>query len=162
MLPRMDWSTAFWSAARAEATFFFCRERKCTLVTGVQIEPQSIDLRGKTHLGLLALLEESLLRLLLGLLLLGEVVGSSDLLEGLGVNTGDVDALGGGDHIAGVDTAEGNAVDLEGAGDEENTLVEVLEEDDTLATEAASEEDQDGTGLEGLADLSGADRLANL
>jgi hypothetical protein len=22
----MDWSTAFWSAARAEATFFFCRE----------------------------------------------------------------------------------------------------------------------------------------
>lgn len=116
----------------------------------------------KTHLGLLALLEESLLRLLLGLLLLGEVIGSSDLLEGLGVNTGDVDALGGGDHIAGVDTAEGNAVDLEGAGDEENTLVEVLEEDDTLATEAASEEDEDGTGLEGLADLSGADRLANL
>jgi hypothetical protein len=38
----------------------------------------------------------------------------------------------------------------------------VLEEDDTLATEAASEEDQDGTGLEGLADLSGADRLADL
>lgn len=116
----------------------------------------------KTYRGLLALLEESLLRLLLGLLLLGEVIGSSDLLEGLGVNTGDVDALGGGDHIAGVDTAEGNAVDLEGAGDEENTLVEVLEEDDTLATEAASEEDQDGTGLESLADLGGADRLANL
>lgn len=38
----------------------------------------------------------------------------------------------------------------------------MLEEDDTLATEAASEEDQDGTGLEGLADLSRADRLANL
>ena len=72
----------------------------------------------ETHLGLLALLEESLLGLLLGLLLLGEVLRSGDLLDGLGVNTGDVDALGGGDNVAGVDTAEGNTVDLEGAGDE--------------------------------------------
>jgi hypothetical protein len=38
----------------------------------------------------------------------------------------------------------------------------VLEEDNTLATETASEEDQDSTGLEGLADLGGADSLANL
>lgn len=126
------------------------------------VEASNRRRRKKTHLGLLALLEESLLGLLLSLLLLGEVVGSRDLLEGLGVNTGNVDTLGGGDNVASVDTAEGNAVDLEGAGDEENTLVEVLEEDDTLATEAASEEDQDGTGLEGLADLSGADRLADL
>lgn len=116
----------------------------------------------KTHLGLLALLEESLLGLLLGLLLLGEVLRGGDLLDGLGVDTGDVDALGGGDHVAGVDTAEGNAVDLEGSGDEEDTLVEVLEEDDTLAAEATSEEDQDGTGLEALADLSGTQSLANL
>lgn len=115
-----------------------------------------------TYLGLLSLLEESLLGLLLSLLLLGEVVGSGDLLEGLGVNTADVDTGAGGDHVTSVDTAEGDTVDLEGTGDEENTLLEVLEENDTLSTEAAGEEDQNGTGLEALADLSGTDSLADL
>lgn len=124
------------------------------------MEFRQVNLR--TYLRLSTLLEESLLGLLLSLLLLGEVLGGRDLLEGLGVNAADVDTLGGGDHVAGVDTADGDTVDLEGAGDEENTLVEVLEEDDTLATEAASEEDQDGTGLEALADLSGTNRLADL
>jgi hypothetical protein len=38
----------------------------------------------------------------------------------------------------------------------------VLEENDTLATEATGEEDQDSTGLEALPDLSGADSLADL
>lgn len=121
-----------------------------------------VDKRLQTYLGLLSLLEESLLGLLLGLLLLGEVVRSRDLLQSLGVNTGDVDALGGGDHVARVHPSERDAVDLEGAGDEENTLVEVLEEDDTLATEATSEEDQDGTGLEALAELGGTQSLADL
>lgn len=116
----------------------------------------------QTYLGLLALLEESLLGLLLSLLLLGEVVGGRDLLQSLGVDAGNVDALGGGDHVAGVDTADGNTVNLEGTGDEENTLVEVLEENDTLATEAASEEDQNGTRLEALTELSGTQSLANL
>jgi len=116
----------------------------------------------QTYLGLLALLEESLLGLLFSLLLLGEVVGGRDLLQSLGVDTGNVDALGGGDHVAGVDTADGNTVNLEGTGDEENTLVEVLEENDTLATKAASEEDQNGTGLEALTKLSGTQSLANL
>ena len=68
----------------------------------------------------------------------------------------------GGDHIAGVDTAEGNTVDLEGTGNEEDTLVEVLEEDNALATEATGKEDEDGTGLEALADLGGTDSLADL
>lgn len=117
---------------------------------------------GRTYLGLLALLEESLLGLLLGGLVLGEVILGGDLLKGLGVNSGDIDTGAGGDNVAGVDTAEGNTVDLEGAGDEEDTLVEVLEENDTLATEAASEEDQDGTGLEALAQLGGTDSLADL
>lgn len=70
-----------------------------------------------TYLGLLSLLEESLLRLLLLALLLGEVVGGGSLLDGLLVHTGDIDALAGGDHIAGVDPSERDAVDLEGAGD---------------------------------------------
>ena len=115
-----------------------------------------------TYLGLLSLLEESLLRLLLGGLVLGEVIPGRDLLDGRLVNTANVDALAGGDHIAGVDTAEGNTVDLEGTGNEEDTLLEVLKEDDTLATEATGEEDQDGTGLEAVPDLSGTKGLAGL
>lgn len=115
-----------------------------------------------TYLGLLSLLEESLLGLLLVDLLLGEVVGGGDLLEGLGVDTADVHLGAGGDHVAGVHTAEGNTVDLEGAGDEEDTLVEVLQEDNTLAAEATGEEDQNGTGLQALTELGGTDSLADL
>lgn len=115
-----------------------------------------------TYLGLLSLLEESLLGLLLLALLLGEVLGGGDLLDGLGVNTADVHALGGGDHVAGVHPSERDAVDLEGTGDQEDTLVEVLEEDDPAATETAGKEDQDGAGLEALADLGGTQSLANL
>ena len=118
--------------------------------------------RPETYLGLLALLEESLLGLLLGLLVLGEVAGGGGLLNGLGVNTGDVDTLGGGDHVAGVHATERDTVDLERTGNKENTLVEVLEENDTLAAETASEEDQDGAGNEGLADLGGTQSLADL
>lgn len=38
----------------------------------------------------------------------------------------------------------------------------MLKEDDTLATEATGEEDQDGTGLEAVPDLSGTKGLAGL
>jgi hypothetical protein len=38
----------------------------------------------------------------------------------------------------------------------------VLEEDNTLATETAGEEDQNGAGLEALAQLGRADGLASL
>ncbi|GMF72767.1 unnamed protein product [Aspergillus oryzae] len=78
------------------------------------------------------------------------------------VDAADVDAGAGGDHIAGVDTTKGNTVDLEGAGDEEDTLVKVLEEDNTLATEATGEEDQDSTGLEAFPELGGTNSLADL
>ena len=37
----------------------------------------------------------------------------------------------------------------------------MLEEDDTLATEATGEEDQDGTGLEALPELGGTESLAD-
>lgn len=114
-------------------------------------------------LGLLALLEESLLRaLLVGLLVAGEVVGVGDLLEGLAVKTVDGDGGTGGDHVAGVDATERDTVDLEGTGDEEDTLVEGLEENDALATETASEKDEDGTGLEGSTGLVGVLGLASL
>lgn len=116
-----------------------------------------------SYLWLLSLLEESLLA---GLLLLGllanKVLGLGDLVDLLGVDTGQVNLLGGGDDVSGVDSSQGHTVDLEGTGDEQNTLVEGLEENDTLATEAASQQDQDGAGLQGGAGLPGADGLANL
>jgi hypothetical protein len=58
--------------------------------------------------------------------------------------------VGSSDNVAGVDAAEGNTVDFERTSNEENTLAEVLQEDDTLATETTSEENKDGTGGEGF------------
>jgi len=86
----------------------------------------------------------------------------SDLLDLLLVEAGDVDLVGGGDDVSGVDAAQGDTVDLEGAGDEENTLVEVLEEDNALAAESASEKDQDGAGLQRLAGSPSTGGLADL
>lgn len=115
-----------------------------------------------SYLWLLSLLEESLLaRLLLGLLA-NEVLGLGDLVNLGSVDTGEVNLLGGGDDVSGVDSSQGNTVDLEGASDEEDTLVEGLQEDDTLAAETASEQDQDGAGLQRLAGLPAADGLADL
>lgn len=64
-----------------------------------------------------------------------------DLVNLLLVEAGDVDLVGGGNDVSGVDAAQGDTVDLEGTGDEEDALVEVLEEDDALATETAGKED---------------------
>lgn len=114
-------------------------------------------------LGLLALLEESLLgALLVGLLVAGEVVRVGDLLEGLAVEAVDGDGGAGGNHVAGVDAAERDTVDLEGTGDQENTLVEGLKEHNALATEAASEKDEDGTRLKGSTGLVRVLGLAGL
>lgn len=114
-------------------------------------------------LGLLTLLEESLLgTLLVGLLVAGEVLLVGDLLEGLVVEAAERNGGAGSDHVAGVDAAEGNAVDLEGTSDEEDTVVKGLEEDDTLAAETTSEEDEDSTGLEGSAGLVRVLGLAGL
>lgn len=115
-----------------------------------------------SYLWLLSLLEESLLAGLLLGLLANEVLRLGDLIDLLGVDTGEVDRLGGGDDVSGIDSSQGNAVDLEGAGDEEDTLVEGLQENDALAAEAPGEQDQDGAGLQRLARLPGADRLADL
>lgn len=115
-----------------------------------------------TYLLTLTLLEESVLALLLVALLPGEVVLAANLLNNAVVDTADVDLGLGRDHVAGVDASERDTVDLEWTGDEEDTLWEVLEEDDTLATEATGEEDQNGTRLERLADLGWADGLASL
>ena len=117
---------------------------------------------GAAYLGLLALLEESILARLVCGLVLGEVTLLGGLLQDSLVDTLDVDGGGGSDDIAGVYAAQRNAVNLEGTGDEENTMGKVLEDNNTLATETTSEEDDDGTGLEGGADLRGAGSLTGL
>jgi hypothetical protein len=61
-----------------------------------------------------------------------------------------------------VDAAQGNAVGLEGTGDQEDTLGELAQEDDALAGEATGEEDEDGARLERLAVLGGVCGLAGL
>lgn len=119
-------------------------------------------MRGKSYLGLLALLEESVLTGLLLGLVGGEVLGLRDLVDLLLVEAGDVDLVGSGDDVSGVYSSQGDTVDLEGSGDEENTLFEGLEEDDSLASETASEEDENGTGLEGLSGSPRSDSLADL
>jgi len=115
-----------------------------------------------THLGLLALLEKSILARLVGSLVLSEVAVLAGLLQDRLVYTAEIDTGGGGDDISGVYSSEGNTVDFEGASDKEDTLGKVLEDDDALAAEATSKEDDDGTRLERLADLRRADRLAGL
>jgi len=115
-----------------------------------------------TDLWLLALLEESLLTLLLGGLVLGEITVGGNLLDDGAVDAAEVDLLACGNNVAGVDAAEGDTVGLEGPGDKEHTLVECLEEDHALAAETTGQENEDGAGLEGLAELSWAGGLAGL
>lgn len=74
-----------------------------------------------------------------------EVLVLRNLINLLGIETAEINLLGSGDNVAGVDSSKGNTVDLEWASNEENTLWEVLQEDDALATETASEEDKDST-----------------
>jgi hypothetical protein len=115
-----------------------------------------------SHLWLLALLEESFLSLLLVGLLPSEVLLRGDLLNLRLVNASQIDLLGCGDHVAGIDSSERDAVDLERASDEEDTLGKVLQEDDALAAEATSEQDEHGTGSQAWPRGGGSDGFANL
>jgi hypothetical protein len=94
--------------------------------------------------------------------LMGEVLRAGDLLNLLGVNPRDIDLVRCGDDVTGVDAADWDTVDLEWASDEENTLVEVVQEDDTLAAETTSEENENGAGDEGRARSGSTDGLADL
>lgn len=114
------------------------------------------------HLGLLPLLEEGLLSDFLVRLLPREVSLLADLLDRLVVDALQVHLHRRRDHVARVDPPQGDAVDFVGAGDEEDALREVLEEDDALAAETAGEEDEDGAGGEGGAGAGGFDGFADL
>lgn len=67
-----------------------------------------------------------------------------------------------GDNVAGIDSSEGNTVDFERAGNEENALREVLQENHALTTETTSKKDKDGTGDKSGTGSRGTDGLANL
>jgi hypothetical protein len=115
-----------------------------------------------TYLGLLALLEERVLARLVGSLVLGEVAVLADLVQNLRVDALQIHVGRGSDDISGVYPSQRNAVDFEGTGDEEDTLGQVLEQDDALATETASEEDDNGARLERGPGFRRADSLASL
>jgi len=116
----------------------------------------------KTHLGRLALLEERVLARLLGNLVFSKVASFAGLLHNTLIHTSQIHLGRGRNHISGVYPSERDAVDFEGTSDEEDTLLEVLKNDNPLAAEAACEEDDDGTGSERRANLGRADRLASL
>jgi hypothetical protein len=137
MVAKSALSTDFWSSTRSFAVSFFCRRSQYDTHEGVIT---------CTYLRLLALLEERILTRLVGGLVLGEVAVLADLIQNLRVDALQVDGGGGCDDIAGVDPSQRNAVDFERTGDKENTLGKVLQENDTLAAETTSEEDNDGTG----------------
>jgi len=113
-------------------------------------------------LRLLSLLEERLLTGLLLGLLRREVLWLRNLRDLLLVDALQVHLLGCRNDVSSIDSPERDAVDLEGAGNEENALVESLQEDDTLASEAAGEEDQNGTRLQRLSGSPWALDLADL
>ena len=157
MFARSTLSTVFWSSARAVATGFFWADCQYWAPNLVRIAAWA-----KTDLWLLALLEEGLLACGLLLLLGSEVPLLADLLYRLAIDSLKIHLVRRGNDIAGVDPPEGNTVDFERTGHQQDALREVLEEDDTLSPEAAGKEDEDGARLKSLPWLRRLDGLAHL
>jgi hypothetical protein len=109
----------------------------------------------------LALLKEGVLALAL-LLLARPVLVLAHTVQDFVVEVRDIDGCAGRNYVAVVDAAQGNAVGLEGTGNQEDTLGELAQKNDALAREATGEEDEDGAGLERLAVLGGVCGLAGL
>lgn len=122
---------------------------------GIDLSLESLALSRNLLLGL---------RLLTGELGLGSLLLLEELIASLlaDLDTRDIDLGAGGNDVSLVDTLKRDTVDLVGAGDEEQAGGELLKEDNALATETAGEEDQDGTGSDGLTDLGGLADLAGL
>jgi hypothetical protein len=68
------------------------------------------------------LFEELLLSRLLVTLLSRKVLVTSNLINLLRINTRQINFLGGGDNVTGVDSSQRNAVDLKGTGNEQDAL----------------------------------------
>jgi hypothetical protein len=61
-----------------------------------------------------------------------------------------------------IDASKGYTVRFEGAGDEEDALLELAQQDDALTAETAGKEDEDGAGGERIAVFGGVGGLAGL
>lgn len=94
--------------------------------------------------------------------LLGLVVTSEESILNLGdINASNVDLGAGGESVDLVDALKRHTVDLVGATDEQETRLELLEADNSLATETTGEEDEDTAGLDTLAKLGGGSFLGS-
>ena len=107
-------------------------------------------LAGLTLSGTLGLISHEVSLALLG----ADSLGTLEHFGGdlAGIDTLEVYLGGCGDEVTSVDTAEWDTVHLEGAGDDERTVLgELLHNHDTASTEATSEHDTDGSRGDGLA-----------
>ena len=103
-----------------------------------------------TNLGLLPLLEELILPLLPSLALLSyKVPPAGHLFYSLLVNAFQVDLGTRGNDVSRVHSPERHTVDFKWACDKKDTLWKVLKENDALAAETASEENENGSRLQG-------------
>ena len=84
------------------------------------------------------------------------------ILQGTYLDTGDVNVCRGSDHVRLVNASQGNTVDLVGAGHQQQSTLQLLQEDNTLSTETTSEEDKDGAGGDGGTEGGGFGGLAAL
>jgi len=100
--------------------------------------------------------------LLLVSLLLRPLLGEVGIIELAHINTRDIDLGRSSNDISGTDSTDGDTIDLEGTSNNENTLGEGLQQNNTLSTEPTSKDDKDGTGLEGWAEFSWPGGFAGL
>jgi len=133
----------------------------------------SVRLDGFEHL----LVNNNLIRFALGrwlvtLLLLGEDVAFS-LLQALFADPAEVGIIdiggnlnlfnvqlgAGGDNVVLVDTTNWNSVDLVWTSDEEKTRFQGFQEDDPLSTVNTSQQNENGSGGQRLADFGGTNSL---
>lgn len=110
------------------------------------------------YLSRLSTIEEFLFVALLLRLFPSEV----GIIELAYINTRDIDLGRGSDDISGIDSADRDTVDFEGASNKENTLGEGLQQNNTLSTKSTSEDNEDGTRLEGWAEAGLPGGLAGL
>lgn len=91
-------------------------------------------------------------------LTIGRLLGNTgkvSIVDAGNIDSTNIDLGGGSNTVSLVDTTEGNTVDLVGSSNKKKTRLQCLQADNTLSTETSREEDADGSGGEGGADLGG-------
>jgi len=72
----------------------------------------------------------------------------------------DIDLCGGSDNVCLIYSLEGHSIDLEWTRYEQQSTSELLQEDNPLASESSSEEDEDGSRGDASAQFGGSSGLA--